>query len=37
MTSVPRLPRFDRLDDWIGEALERAQRRHHDKRLGKVG
>ena len=37
MTSMPRLPRFDRLDDWIGARLERAQRRHHEHRLGKVG
>lgn len=37
MADVPRLPRLDRLDDWIGEAIERAHRRHHDRRLGRVG
>ncbi len=31
------LPRFDLLDDWIGERMETAQRRHHDRRLRKVG
>jgi phosphatidylserine/phosphatidylglycerophosphate/cardiolipin synthase-like enzyme len=37
MTNVPRMPRFDLIDDWVGERLERAQRRHHHKRLRMVG
>ena len=37
MTDVPRLPRFDLIDDWVGERLERAQRHRHDRRLHKVG
>ena len=37
MTDVPRLPRFDLIDDWIGERLEQAQRHRHNRRLHKVG
>ena len=40
MADVPRLPplpRFDRLDDWIGERIEHAHRHHHAHRLRKVG
>jgi phosphatidylserine/phosphatidylglycerophosphate/cardiolipin synthase-like enzyme len=31
------MPRFDLIDDWIGERIERAQRHRHAHRLGKAG
>ncbi len=37
MASMARLPRFDLWDDWVGERLEKALRRHHHRRLRKLG